>query len=219
MGKQSEAYLRGIVEPKIDTVDGYHDVPTADTADNNQLRDVIGNKTDTNAGDSIMAKVKTMAGVIYTEVAQPSFAVDGNGAQNDNIFTVVGNVEILGIYGYVNAAADATTCGTCYFDQWDATAATEITDNGGVDLAGATAGSIVMKTAAATVAATLNNASAARVAEGSDAQALYPCILTAKNGVTTYIRFNFTGDANTDITMDFFVRYKALSPGSSITPV
>ena len=39
----------------IEIVDGFHDVPSQDSADNAQMRDVIGNKTDTHDGDSLRA--------------------------------------------------------------------------------------------------------------------------------------------------------------------
>lgn len=41
----------GGVEGKIDIIDGYHDVPSLDSTDNNQMRDVSGNKTDAGAQD------------------------------------------------------------------------------------------------------------------------------------------------------------------------
>ena len=40
-------------------------LPTADSADNNNMSDVIGNKTDTTAGDSIMAYLKKLADDIH----------------------------------------------------------------------------------------------------------------------------------------------------------
>ena len=36
-------------------------LPTADSADNNNMSDVIGNKTDTSSGDSIIAYLKSLA--------------------------------------------------------------------------------------------------------------------------------------------------------------
>lgn len=45
------------ISTALGVVDGYHDVPTADSAANAQMRDVIGNKTDTSAGDSVVAKL------------------------------------------------------------------------------------------------------------------------------------------------------------------
>lgn len=56
------------LEGKIDVIDGYHDVPVADTSDNAVMRDVIGNKDDAAAAgavttsESIMAYVKQVVG-------------------------------------------------------------------------------------------------------------------------------------------------------------
>jgi len=45
-------------DAKIDVIDGYHDVPSEDSADDAQMRDVVGKKTDTVAGTSVVALVK-----------------------------------------------------------------------------------------------------------------------------------------------------------------
>lgn len=50
------------VEDKIDIIDGYNDIPTADSSTNILMRDVIGNKTDTSAGDSIVSLLKKEGG-------------------------------------------------------------------------------------------------------------------------------------------------------------
>ena len=47
-----------ISEAKIDVIDAFHDVPSVDSADNNQLRDVLGNKSDTKNGNSVVAIIK-----------------------------------------------------------------------------------------------------------------------------------------------------------------
>lgn len=54
-------------DSKIDVIDGYHDVPTADSADNAQMRDVIGNKTDTHDGNSIRALTHTLEEHIHKD--------------------------------------------------------------------------------------------------------------------------------------------------------
>ena len=77
INKSSDAYLISTVEPKIDliqtktdnlpnntstalsTIDAFHDVPAQNSADNNQMRDAIGNKTDTaESGDSLISIAK-----------------------------------------------------------------------------------------------------------------------------------------------------------------
>jgi len=57
----------GTVDGKVDTVGDYHDVPAADVADNAQMRDVIGNKTDIAVGApdgvaSVIAYLKALLG-------------------------------------------------------------------------------------------------------------------------------------------------------------
>jgi hypothetical protein len=51
------------VEAKIDVIDGFMDVPLADAADNTQMRDVIGSKTDTVAGNSMVSAMLKAAEV------------------------------------------------------------------------------------------------------------------------------------------------------------
>ncbi len=43
----------------LEVVDGFHDVPSQDSVDNAQMRDVIGNKTDTHDGNSLNAFAHT----------------------------------------------------------------------------------------------------------------------------------------------------------------
>lgn len=150
-----------------------------------------------------------------------SHTIDGNGAQNDNIFTVSGVVEIVAIWGVCTSVTDATTCGTCYFDLYDGTAPLEITDNGGTNLAGITVGSLISRTAAATTALTLTSSAAGALIDGAAAgkTLFFPIVLVQKNAVTTYIRFNFTGDANTNISMNFYVKYIPLSASGGVTSV
>jgi hypothetical protein len=67
----------------ITTIDAFHDVPTADSADNVVMSDVIGNKTDTTAGDSLIGLNKQVKE--RTELPSQNTA-------NNNVFTdVIGN--------------------------------------------------------------------------------------------------------------------------------
>jgi len=47
-------------EAKQDVIDGFHDVPGEDGANDAQMRDVIGKKSDTVAGDSVVALAKQL---------------------------------------------------------------------------------------------------------------------------------------------------------------
>ena len=148
--------------------------------------------------------------------------LDGNGAQNDNIFEITGWVEVFRIFATCEEATDSTTLGTCYWDMYDGTVATEITDNGGTNLAGIGVDCGICRDAIATSPLTFVNNSAASFDDGGGAgyYTTFACFrVMKKTGVSTYIRFNFTGDANTDVDMKFCVIYFPLSDDSSISAV
>jgi len=67
-------YLKQLVTGQI-VIDGFNDVPSADSADNSQMRDVLGNKSDTVAGDSLVALVKQI--VADTNELQTDWANGG----------------------------------------------------------------------------------------------------------------------------------------------
>jgi len=47
-------------ETKQDIIDGFHDIPSEDSADDAQMRDVVGKKSDTVAGTSVIALLKQL---------------------------------------------------------------------------------------------------------------------------------------------------------------
>lgn len=49
-----------IVDGKVTVIDGLHDVPSKDSVDNVHIRDVVGNKTDSHTGTSIVSTVHTI---------------------------------------------------------------------------------------------------------------------------------------------------------------
>jgi len=147
------------------------------------------------------------------KVQKIGHTLNGNGAQNDNIFTITGAVEVVALWAECTEATNATTCTTTYFDLYDGAAALEITDNGGTDCSAITVGSLIGKTAVATTALTKLANSAGVFLDGAanTATVFCPFAVVKKTGQTTYIRFNFTGDASTDIDMTFNIRYIPLS--------
>ena len=48
----------GALKALLDIIDGYHDVPSADSGDDVTVRDVVGKKADTSAGSSAIALLK-----------------------------------------------------------------------------------------------------------------------------------------------------------------
>ncbi len=87
-------YINGKPQPETDTlnqvivIDGLHDVPTADSADNVHIRDVLGSKTDTHDGDSVRAILHILDEHthnhqrVYPELADPITITSAGGAWN-----------------------------------------------------------------------------------------------------------------------------------------
>lgn len=76
-GEKIGTIIAGDLEAKIDVIDGYHDVPVADTSTNTVMRDVIGNKTDAAVSvvgttNSILALAKGIVNEITVAVADTS---------------------------------------------------------------------------------------------------------------------------------------------------
>lgn len=146
---------------------------------------------------------------------------DGNGAQNDNIFVVTGSVEVLALFGECTEATDATTLDAASFDVYDGTDVAELTDSTGVDLSAITVGSIIGKTAVAANTITyLPNGIAAVLDGAANTSTVFcPFVAVQKTGENTYIRFNFTGDNDTDVDIKFSLRYVPISADGAITAV
>ena len=106
-GEKVATQLAGDVEAKIDVIDAYHDVASADASTNTVMSDVVGNKTDaavldvtTTAsmmayqkglmGSTIRTAVKT--GATMTSTADPIFTVAGGPVQ---IISIVGRVTTV----------------------------------------------------------------------------------------------------------------------------
>jgi len=162
---------------------------------------------------------KVVSGV-RGNLAVKSTKLDGNLAQNDNIFTVTGTVEIGEIYGVVTSLVNATTCSLASFTLYDGGVTADITDSTGpTDLSGLRVGSVMGKFNSVASGIGLINSNQARVTEGGSDMLHYKFGAIQKNATTTYIRFNFTGDVNTDIDVTFYVRYRPLSENGAVTPV
>ncbi len=86
------------VAAQVTVVDGFHDVPTADSADNNQMRDVLGNKSDTYDGDSIFAHAHIVEDHIHKEQkVYPTLADGANLATANGDWELSAFIEIVPI--------------------------------------------------------------------------------------------------------------------------
>ena len=97
------------VEAQVAVIDGLHDVPTADTSTNSQMRDVIGNNDDAAASgaastaESLMAYAKQTVGALgtmsynganYLSVTADGTSATWNTAASHEIATVTGLVRM-----------------------------------------------------------------------------------------------------------------------------
>lgn len=70
----------------ISVIDGYQDVPTADVADNAQMRDVVGNKTDAAAAGAVSAVESLMAYIKQNVTANIAIQADvGDASARTNL--------------------------------------------------------------------------------------------------------------------------------------
>lgn len=156
------------------------------------------------------------------KTAVKTITIDGNGAQNDNLFSFTGSIEILSIWGIITSITDITTCTATNFNINDTLNTVQLTTTAGTAISGFSPGSLVMKESIATTAIFAQNASQCRVndASSSGQEIWSPCIITAGNGLpSNNIRFGFTGDAFTNFEMKFFVRWRPLSDNATLTAV
>jgi len=107
-GEKVATILSGDIEAKLDVVDGYHDVPTADVTTNSQMRDVVGNKTDAAAAGAVSSTESLMAYLkqLVTELQIVDEFHDVPGADNvlnAQINEVIGNKSDAAATGAVTA--------------------------------------------------------------------------------------------------------------------
>ena len=86
----SKNALQKLANDKIDVVDGLHDVPSQNSVTNSQLRDVVGNKTDTAGGSSIFSQNVTMESKVDVIDGYHDVPI-ANSADNNQMRDVIGN--------------------------------------------------------------------------------------------------------------------------------
>lgn len=152
--------------------------------------------------------------------ATKTITLSGN---NDTIvtpvFTVTGDVHILGIYGVVTTDFGANHT-AAYLRLNDQTAQPDITLNTGTTLSAIKVGSAILKKGLAGAAITLLNNSAGRVSEPTTLETLYfsPFVVVKKTGALTQIEYVYTTtDTPTTGALQFFAQYIPLSAGATLT--
>jgi hypothetical protein len=137
------------------------------------------------------------------------------------IFTVVGSVNILAIWGNITTTLGANNT-AAYWRLNDGTAQSNITVNTGTTLSGVAAGSVIVKKDLASAALTLLNNSQERVSEPTTLETPYfsPFVAVAKAGATTNIEFLYsTTDTPTVGVINFYCQYIPIGSGSKLQTV
>lgn len=149
---------------------------------------------------------------------------EGNGATTENLFLVAGPIRLLAIYGIVTVIGAGGVGTDDTMDnlklelddggaQADLTLAdSDLTNNG-------TVGTLIVKDAEDSVKMKIMEADQVRYLEGPVSKVFQEGIIVPKIGVATYIRASYTGDANTEITIRWYIRYAPKTEVAIVTAV
>ncbi|MFA7070397.1 MAG: hypothetical protein WC144_06110 [Sulfurimonas sp.] len=133
------------------------------------------------------------------------------------LFTVIGSVDILAIYGVVTSGLGAGLT-VAYFNLWDGASEVEITDNVGADISSLPAGSVISKLDVATAVVDVVDATNGAVSEDATyKQFRKEFNVTAKAGATTTIRFTYTAAGVASGVIQFFCEYIPRSQGAKLS--
>jgi hypothetical protein len=144
--------------------------------------------------------------------------ITGTGTVTQNVFNVTGSVEILKTWALITSVTTLTNMTDIYADVYDGTVSIKLTNGnpGGAVLSGAPVGTFFTKDKDSSNAYTVLKADQVRVLESTnDRNIQLPFVVTQKNGVSTYIRFNYTTtDSPVDFDMDIFFEWRPLDGGN-----
>ena len=144
--------------------------------------------------------------------------ITGTGTVNQNVFTVTGSVEILKTWAIITGITTLINLTDVYADLYDGNIAIQLTKGnpGGIVLSGASVGTLITKDKDCSNAYTALISNQVRLLESiNDRNIQLPFVVTQKNGVTTYVRFNYTTtDAPVDFTMSIYFEWRPLNGGN-----
>ena len=150
-------------------------------------------------------------------ISDADHVINGVGAQADNLFKFTSGVHIQEITGSVTAVVDSTTLTGVKFVMFDGTNTVNITD--AVNMSACIVGDKLFKTLSKAEPIKYLKADQCRIEESSFNKPMVESIINAKHGVDNYIQVVFTGDASTDVTMDFCVKYAPIYRDASVVAI
>lgn len=136
-----------------------------------------------------------------------------NDSYNLNIFQVFGTVMILNQFAILTEINNITNMTGVYADIWDGLVSDLLTANG-ADLSGLPVGSWFTKDRESVEQYSVVSAATACKHEIRPAQDIgLPFQVTQKNGVDTFIRFNYTTNTLLDFYMEIFFKWRPINGG------
>ena len=143
------------------------------------------------------------------------------GAATEDLFAIVGTVRILQIYAVCTAEAEGpnTTFSNCKFSIYDQTNTADMCTV--VNASGIEVNDVLAKQADSGSALVWLDVDSAGIysESGTFRRAFFEGIAAKKTGADTYIRFAYTGDGTTDVTLQFFVRWQPMTADATLTAV
>jgi len=145
------------------------------------------------------------------------------------LFYVKGVVKVERLYGVFTVVVDSTKVDKCYFDMGDDNdpAAQEYLSEspatGACDCSGAGVGDLVLRVDTASALSFLTvfpSGPGASVIEGKSTpiQLAVPPVLAAAEADKITIGFGLLPDADTDVTIEFFCHWRAISSSGAVLP-
>lgn len=137
---------------------------------------------------------------------------------HDPIFTVVGSIEVLGLWGIITTVIGANHT-AAYWRVNDGTNTPAITVSTGTTLSTKGVGSVIVKKGLAAAALVLLDSAAAVVSEPTTLETTYfsPFVINANNTATSNIEYNYTTtDTPTSGAIQFFLRWIPLSVNANV---
>lgn len=140
--------------------------------------------------------------------------ITGTGVVNLNIFKLLGTVRVFNTWAQITEITTLANLTDMHADAWDGANSVALTKSPGAILSGAPVGSFFTKDKASTETYSVNLADEVRVIESINKNAV-PFYITQKNGVDTFIRFNFTTtDTPVNFKMSVWFEYIPINGGS-----
>jgi hypothetical protein len=138
----------------------------------------------------------------------------GAGTHNINVLQLTGAARVVEQYAIITDVTNIADITDVYADLWDGTLSTKLTKTPGSDFSGIALGSFFTKDKDSTNTYSLIDAATAGFLETNTRDIGYPFVVNQKNGVDTFIRFNFTTGAGVNFKMQVYFKYQKLNGGT-----